>query len=74
METIGVTVENMAAKKEAKKQRRFGIHWGREWNEEMVKQAKQAALARDLSLSAFMAEALREKLARETTPDKPKKK
>lgn len=74
METTVAMVENMAAKKQAKKQRRFGVHWGPEWNEELVKQAKQYALARDISLSAFVAEALREKFIREGALDKPKKK
>lgn len=63
-----------------KKQKRLSIHWSKAWDEEMVRQAKQAAVARDLSLSAFVAEAVREKLRREkltregALPDKLKKK
>ena len=60
-----------------KKQKRLNIHWSPEWDEKIVTKAKQVAIGKDISFSAFVAEAIREKLILEGAlppADKPKKK
>jgi hypothetical protein len=48
-----------------RKQKRLNIHWSPEWDERVVITAKQSAIGKAISFSAFVAEALREKLERE---------
>jgi hypothetical protein len=48
-----------------KKQKRLNIHWSPEWDEKIVTKAKQLAIGRDVSFSAFVAEALRREVERE---------
>jgi hypothetical protein len=50
---------------ESRKQKRLNIHWSSAWDEQVVTKAKQLAIGKAISFSAFVAEALRREVDRE---------